>query len=567
MPLFSRSNKTGLGASGVGQRPKRIKADKPAKMPKARKGAGNLVLKLAPDHWLLADVLIEKDGQPYLRRLASYPLPRQIDPNRPNLELELLQESLTTLVEQEGFVGHDVSVVLPSSGSITHSHLVPFDLTKKSDLKEFRLGADEKEFWQEFEPEVQDAKLPVFRYQYLAAGDEPRSSQVYFSWADQFVLNKYIDLCLSARLYPVALIPETEAILNLLVPRVDRLEREGYFGLLHLARGRSHLLAVGAERIVSAKVNIDELDEELLDEIESLDDISGDFWAEVGARMASALRQAVMYLREQEKTPNFRNIYVICEMPKCDNTLELIRQHFNLGNLKNWQPLSGISMDIARSAPAIQAIPNQAAWASLVGGGLLGLREPKMVIPTGEVPRFQLNLHPQHRQLHLNRQLRRVSKFANWGSFVLGAAFLSWILIDFGPQYLRLDQQVRAGLPVIQERDAQQATLQGLDSSTSSINAQLTALEKAAVENSRSKFLVALPSALPDGTELSRLEIDESKVVMNGHAFEPTGPQQFLNQLIVQKILISPTLEVSQPATGADQMLTFKITGTAGMVN
>lgn len=566
MPIFSRSTVKGLGANVPRQRSP-LGANKATKLPKARKGDGNLVLKLAPDHWLLADVLLDKDSQPYLRRLASYPLSRPVDPNKPNLELELLQESLTRLVEQEGFVGRDVSVVLPSSGSITHSHLLPFDLTKKADLKEFRLSSDDKEFWQEFEPEVQDSKLPVFRYQYLAAGDEPRSSQVYFSWADQLVLNKYIDLCLTARLYPVALVPETEAILNLLVPRVDRLEREGYFGFLHLARGRSNLLAVGADRIVSAKVNIDELDEELLDEIESLVDISGEFWAEVGTRMASALRQAVMYLREQEKVPNFRNIYVICEMPKCSNTLELIRQHFNLGTLKNWQPLDNIDMDMARSSRAIAAMPNQAAWASLVGGGLLGLREPRLMVPADEVPRFQLNLHPQHRKLHRNRRLRRISKFSNWGSFVFGAAFLFWVLIDFGPNYLRLEQQVQAAQPVLEERARQKSAVEGLDSAIVAVNSQLTALEKAASENSRSRFLVVLPSALPDGTELSRLEIDDAKVIMSGHAFEATGPQQFLSQLIARKILISPILEVTQPAASAGQMLTFKITGTAGMVN
>jgi hypothetical protein len=314
-------------------------------------------------------------------------------------------------------------------------------------------------------------------------------------------------------------------------------------------------------------VNIDELDEELLDEIESLSDISGDFWAEVGARMASSLRQAVMYLREQEKTPNFRNIYVICEMPKCDNTLELIRQHFNLGTLKNWQPLNTLPMDAARCGPAVATIPNQAAWASLVGGGLLGLREPKLMVAADEVPRFQLNLHPQHKQLHQNRQLRRVAKWSNWGSFVFGAGFLAWVLIDFGPKYLRVDQQVQSAQSVLQERDAQRSAVQALDGAIASINSQLGGLEKASVENNRSRFLVALPSALPDGTELSRLEIDEAKVVMNGHAFDPTGPQQFLNQLIAKKILISPTLEVTQPANSAGQMLTFKITGTAGMVN
>ena len=545
-----------------------MKAKKPPAPPKPRGGSSNLVLKLSPDHWLLADVLVDKDFNPYLKRLVTHPLPRQVDPNRPNLDLELLQESLSSLVEAEGLVGRDISFVLPSSGSVTHSHQVAFDLTDRADLKEFRLGAEDKEFWQEFEPEIQDAKLPVFRYQYLAPGDEPSTSQVYFTWGDQLVLKKYTDMCLNARLYPVALIPETEAILNLLLPKVDRLEREGYFGLLHLARGRSHLLAVGPERIVSAKVNISELDEELLDEIESLTDITGEFWAEVGARMASALRQAVLYLREQEKTPAFRSIYVICEMPKCDNTLELIREHFNLGNLKNWQPLANQPMDLPRVLPAVETIPNQAAWASLIGGGLLGLRDPKLMVGPTEVPRFQLNLHPQQKSLVLNRKLRFIGRRINWASLVVGSVFLGWLFADVGPRYLELERQAESGRPVLAELEQARRAIDGTSASYQAAIAQVALIQKAATEDKRSRLLVVLPSALPAGTELSRLEIDDVKVSMVGHAFEPSGPQQFLNQIIASKILVSPTLEVTQAKdAGEPAMLNFRITGTAGVIN
>ena len=192
----------------------------------------NLVLKLAPSCWLLSEISKDKKGAPFVKNLIQFPLPRQVDPNRPNLDLEILQDTLVKLVDENELDGRDVTILLPSSFSATRTYSVPFDIEKKTDLKEFLISSQEKEFWQEFDPEVQDCKLPVFDTQFLAPGEEEGTSHIFVSWASQEILNKYIDLALSARLQPTTLIPELQAVLNLLIPQLDRLEREGFFGIL-----------------------------------------------------------------------------------------------------------------------------------------------------------------------------------------------------------------------------------------------------------------------------------------------------------------------------------------------
>jgi Tfp pilus assembly protein PilN len=522
-----------------------------------------LVLKLAPHYWFLADISIDKD-KPVVKKLMHAPLARQVDPNKPNLDLELIQDALVKLIDDNGLDGRDVTLVLPSSCSTTHTHTVPFDLQKKSDVKEFRISAQEKEFWQEFEPEVQDCKLPVFGAQYLAPGAEEGTSQVFMSWANQDLLNKYIDLALSARLYPVALIPELQAVLNLLIPQLERLDREGYFGLLHLARGRSKLLAVGPERIASANLNISDLDEELLDEIESVDDVSGAIWSEVGVRLGGSLKQAVMYLREQEAIPPIRNIYVISEASKCENILMLIKANFNLGSLKGWQPLNQLNVDVASVTPAVRAIPNQTVWASMVGAGIQGLQAEKLAIASDDVPRFQLNLHPHRSRLFNNRRYRAIGKKANWASMAFASVFACWLAIDFAPNYFRMNLLVSGSQSELQNLRAKQQELQALSAQVQGVNSQMQAFRSADVENAKSRFVLTLPSLLPNGVELSEMSVTDAKISISGVALNSSGAQTFLSNINNARLIKSPLLELTRAGEGR---VAFLIEGLTGAVN
>jgi len=524
----------------------------------------NLVLKLAPNYWLLSEISKDKKGAPFVRNLIQFPLPRQVDPNRPNLDLEILQDTLVKLVDENELDGRDVTILLPSSFSATRTYNVPFDVEKKADLKEFLISSQEKEFWQEFDSEVQECKLPIFDTQYLAPGEEEGTSHIFVSWASQEILNKYIDLALSARLQPVALIPELQAVLNLLIPQLDRLEREGFFGILHLARGRSKLLAVSPERIASAQVNISDLDEELLDEIESVDDISGDFWAEVGARIGSSLKQAVMYLREQEGVPPLRNIYVISEANQIENMLSLVKTNFNLGTLKGWQPLNQLAKNSIAIAPALGAISNQTVWASLVGGGLQGLMQRRLNVGISDQPRFQLNLHPQRDRLFANRQYRRVSKKANWTTFAFLSIFACWLVLGFVPQYFRMEREISRSQLALQSVNQKKGELQNLVSSSQSNQTQLDSLVKADKPNAKTRLVMTLPSLLPNGVELSDMQFDESSISIKGFSTKGSGAQGLLSNINDAQLIRAPLLKI---LSRADGRINFSIDGSPGMVN
>jgi Tfp pilus assembly protein PilN len=244
--------------------------------------------------------------------------------------------------------------------------------------------------------------------------------------------------------------------------------------------------------------------------------------------------------------------------------LSLIKANFNLGSLKGWQPLNQIATNGLATSGAISKVPNQTVWASLIGGGLQGLQPSRLMVPVGESPRFQLNLHPQRDKLCANRRYRALAKKANWASFALVALFSSWVALDIGPDYFRLQRTVQAAQTDLQQLTSKQQELTGLNAGIQAEEAKIANLAKADVINAKSKFVMTLPSLLPQGVELSAMNINDAKITLSGVALNTTGPQSFFNNLANSKLVNAPVLEVNGPQNGK---ISFSIQGFTGMVN
>jgi hypothetical protein len=523
----------------------------------------NLVLKLAPNHWFLAEICQFESG-PYVEKLYSHALPVQVDPNNPEKDWNILSQSLSELVKKHGYIGRDVSILLPNSACATNTYNVPFDINVSADLKEYQLCEQDKDFWQEFDPEVQECKIPFFSSQYLSQGDEKGTSQMFVSWGSQELLNKYINIVLQAKIYPVALIPELQGILNILVPQLEKVEQEPYYGVLHIARGRSKLFAVSRDRIVTANLNISELDEELVDEIEEVNDINGDFWNEVGTRFGSALKQASLFLQESEGIPAFKNIYMISEAPKYENMLALLRKNFNLCALRQWKPLELISKNEEGIAGALSIVPNQGLWAGLIGGGMVGLSKPKLKPKSDSKVRYQLNLHPQIKTLCSNRTYKRTAQILNRMSVGLIAVQVAVFAAYFLPNYMADNSTINSGLNAYNQTIEKIKEIESLNQVIGLISARQNSLSTANIDASKSNFVTILPSLLPVGVELSNMTMDDSKIKIEGYSLNPSGVQVFLKNLSSTELIKSPTLKLNSPVGGK---IAFNIEGPTGLVN
>ena len=516
------------------------------------------VLKFTVDAWV-GGVTSYENNKIVVHKLIWHPFEKKIDPNHPSLDIELLQDSLAELVDEHNLAGYDVAFALPSSIAELRMLSVPFELNQKVDRKEFAANSKEKLFWQEFDPEIVDLKFPVFSYQFLAQAEEEGSSLIYASWTDQRSINMCVEFLLSAKLYPIFIVPETQAIYNNLFSQLDRLEKESFFGILHLAAGRSQLMVSGPERFVRAKINISELDEVLLEDIEAIDLIEGPFWEEVGARVGNSLKQAFLYLKEEERIPIIRNIYVISESSKFANTFTLLKQNFNLSNLKAWPQ----SLDFSRvMIDGAEEINNKALFESALGLGFLKINRPTIDDQEKESDSglIHLNLQPQINNISGNRRLVKISKIFYGASIVLIIFSALWTLTYLLPAYLVNQSQFNEYQKVDQELGGRKKEIDTIDALISKYDGEIAALESAKRGASKSRFMTLLPKIIPSGVELDSFEINPENIVITGRAISGSAAQNLYHAIAVNELGSNLGVIIDRE-TPLSTVVRFKIVG------
>ena len=94
------------------------------------------------------------------------------------------------------------------------------------------------------------------------------------------------------------------------------------------------LIAFLPQRFHVVKLEVTEFDQVLLAEIEDVQDTVGEFWDEVGGRVGNTLRQAVLFLQEEQDFPEFSSIHVVVDALRAQNFITLMNRHFNLAQLR-----------------------------------------------------------------------------------------------------------------------------------------------------------------------------------------------------------------------------------------
>jgi len=517
------------------------------------------VLKLTVDAWV-GGVTSFNDGDLTVHKLIWHPLPKKIDPNKPSIDIEILQTSLFELVQKYELIGYDVAFSLASSIADLKMLMVPFDLSNKLDQKEFLANSKDKVFWQEFDAEIIDLKFPIFSYQYTAHAEDEGSSLIHATWADQRAINICIEFLLSAQLYPILIAPETQAIYNHLFRQLERLEKEAFFGILHLAPGRSQLMVIGPERFVHAKLNISELDEVLLEEVEEIDGVEGPFWVEVGARLGNALKQAFLYLKEEERIPPIRNIYVVSESSKVANTTLLLSRNFNLSNLKSYPPLNTISQIISvANEPRIE---NQSIFSSILGLGLQDISPTKY--PLNKDSNIQspirLNLHPHIRTIINNRRLAKLIKNINFVTTLIVGLATIWTVIYLLPAYIINQSQLQQYQIVDKTLIKQEQAISALQAKNKKYDEDIAVLLNAKKGASKSRLMTLLPKIVPAGVELDSFTVTPESISITGRATSSAAAQTFYNAISDNELATNLGMVVDRE-TPLSLVTRFKIAG------
>ena len=171
----------------------------------------------------------------------------------------------------------------------------------------------------------------------------------------------------------------------------------------------------------------------MLKDIEAVDDPTGDFWDEVGGRLANTMKQAVLFLQEELDFAPFSIIYIAVDSPAAQNVIKLLDKHFTLAPLSLWNTAEGVNL--AQPVSDLMAqVPNKSVFASVFGLGLQRLG----TFGTVDNILIKLNMLPAARVLLRNRQVSIISRSLVKFWFVIFLVMGLWTGGLVLPQYLEL---------------------------------------------------------------------------------------------------------------------------------
>ena len=268
-------------------------------------------------------------------KVMEWKLPKIIDPNNINPEIEFLSSFISRMVRQYKMEGSLITWIIPHQKSRLKNISIPMNLEVKADKKEFNTltKATPYDFWKEHDPDLADIKLAEIRSSLLTTNSEENSSSLMYVAVDRLLTRLYQNLSLQSNLYPVGYIAEDQALIKIIESRLSRVQRERPFAIFHLSKGNNRIIYVNAEQVDVAQVNIDELDESLLDDIPDINEENKSFWNEVVGRISTALNTATNYLLEEAKVLKFENMYFISDYDHESPFFGLLRENFRVVNI------------------------------------------------------------------------------------------------------------------------------------------------------------------------------------------------------------------------------------------
>ena len=297
-------------------------------------GQSGIVMRLSHSS-LLINFSYAAEEHKVQSKILEWKLPKIIDPNNINPEIEFLSSFLSRLVKQYKMEGELVTWVLPHQKSKVKNITIPMNLEAKADKKEFNTltKATPYDFWKEHDPDLTDMRLAEIRSCLLSANAEENSSNLMYVAVDKLTTRMYQNLSLQSNLYPIGFIAEDQALIKIVESRLSRIQRERPFAIFHLSKGNNRIIYVNSEQIDIAQINIDELDESLLDDIPKITPENKEFWNEIVGRISTALKTATTYLMEEAKVLKFENMYFISDYDHEGSFFELLRENYRVVNI------------------------------------------------------------------------------------------------------------------------------------------------------------------------------------------------------------------------------------------
>ncbi|MGC6529452.1 MAG: PilN domain-containing protein [Candidatus Puniceispirillaceae bacterium] len=478
-----------------------------------------------------------------IEHLASVALPRPLDLQNLSRQQDMVADTIRSMRDQGMFSAQDAAILLPPGLMAVRQINLPY--TPPNELaKEGRFI----DFWAEVEPDIAKFEEPHFHYHVLVSSENDDLTRVLFSYAEEAVIRPWADIILAAHLNPVALDVETISLANFRYATLPRDEKRQSQAILHVSENRLEIIAFQQSRFHSIKLEVSEFDLILLKDIEQVADPTGDFWDEVGGRLANTMKQAVLFMQEELDFAPFSIIYIAVDEPNADNLIKLFDKHFTLAPISLWNTNEGVTMAQSVSDIMVQ-LPNKSLFASVFGLGLQKLG----TFGTQDNVLVKLNMLPAYRTLLRNRQVSVISRTMVKIWFVIFVVMGLWTGGLVLPKYLESQVGSRGFEAIAADAESIQTQLQSITTQVQNLDTELAALSAEFAPRGRVQFMDTLPDLVPDGVELDKMQVANGiNLTLEGSARSEEAIKLFESELANSGLASNAQISTSPPNDGKE---------------
>ena len=448
-----------------------------------------------------------------LERLVSWSLSAPIGRTPVQDNYPLLVSEISAAAEQAGVDGVDAGISIPSSYFDTRLLTLPF--FTEAELQE---ESQDIEFWEEFDPDLNNLEGKVVRFQILYASENEDRALVLVSSIAQAEIERAQRLLLDANLLPVFIENELFSTLNGIYTRLASADIYKPFTMLHLCPDNNMLVGYMRGRLVFKKIDISDFDEALLLELERVDDLSGEFWEEIAIRLSEQIKQAIAYLVEENEFLRPEKIFLVSEYKAIDNVESLLNERVDMIRIVPYDALKDVDVPVPH-IKYVDYFNNPSVFTSSIGLATQGLNvEGK---DENHMPRrlVSMNFLDDAKRIRSNRRLTAVNRVLSLAVGVVLFVVGGFMGVSTVPAYLQTRESSKRydnlkSLAVVQSvrRAANEKKL-------AEIGARNQKIQNMTVRSGYSAFLDELPTLIPVEAELETLSISgEGRAEMTGWA-------------------------------------------------
>ena len=487
-----------------------------------------------------------------IEHLASVAFPRPLDLQNLSRQQDMVADTLRSMRDQGMFSAQDAAILIPPGILSVRQLNLPY--TPANELaKEGRFI----DFWAETEPDIAKYEEPHFHYDVLVSSENDDLTRVLLCYAEESVIRPWADILLAAHLNPVHLDVETVGLANYRYATLPRDEKRQSQAILHVSDNRLEIIAFQQTRFHSIRLEVSEFDLILLKDIETVEDPTGDFWDEVGGRLANTMKQAVLFLQEELDFAPFSIIYIAVDSPQADNLIKLFDKHFTLAPISLWNPSEGVSMSNNVSNILAQ-VPNKSLFSSVFGLGLQRLGT--FNLPDNLL--IKLNMLPAYRALLRNRQVSVISRSLVKLWFVIFIVMGLWTGGLVLPKFLESQVGSRGYDSIAQDAQSTKTQLESISAEVANLDNELAALSAELRSRGRVQFMDTLPDLVPDGVELDSMQIvNSTTLTIKGSALNEDAIKLLDLELANSGLVTNSQITTFPPNDGIDYT-TFTLAST-----